>query len=187
MNTVVLTNERPESIALTSLSSRRRLNIAPANLVVLWPSTRCSGILPQNTTSSNPLSRNQRQINVDRVSFDGLPCYESRAKMLPIALVANNIAPVTIWETASGRSVRRSFKANLYGRCIEKRLPEALYVDKQAGWVTAEKLERSGIREDRCRKQVSGRLDYSYTAGLPAASHLFNRWVACGRPPTSRL
>ena len=38
-----------------------------------------------------------------------------------------------------------------------KRLPDVPFIDKRAGWVTAEKLERSGIREDRCRKQVSDR------------------------------
>ena len=36
-------------------------------------------------------------------------------------------------------------------------LPDAALIDKPPGWVSTETGEWSGIREDHCRKQVSGR------------------------------
>ena len=60
----------------------------------------------------------ERRINVDRVSISGLPYYKSRAKRLLIVPAANNIAPVTIRETASCVSVRRSSNADSYNRCF---------------------------------------------------------------------
>ena len=77
-----------------------------------------AGHYTPNLAQEINLSRNQRRINVDRVSISGLPYFKSRAKRLPIALVANNIAPVTMRETTHMVSVRRSSNADLYSRCF---------------------------------------------------------------------
>ena len=58
------------------------------------------------------------------------------------------------------------------------RLPEALIDDKRGDWVTAANREQSGIREDCCCKQVSGRLVGSVRQA-PVA-RITPIWVACG-------
>ncbi len=94
-------DERPASIALKGLS----------NLVCLWRAPDVELSLAQNPTSSIP-SRNQRRINVDRVSFDGgLNRFQPNKSM------------------HGDREMRRAtFKANSYGRCrgqmIGHRIPD---------------------------------------------------------------
>ena len=115
MYTVVLIAKRPESHCEKPANS---------NLVKLWTSTRCRESLTQTPTSSNPPSRSQRRINVDRVSFDGNwatgldgDIYEPlslRSGKGGETFSLGNVLHVPV--RLQPRPI--TFKANSYGRCF---------------------------------------------------------------------
>lgn len=79
-----------------------------------------------------------------------------------IALVDPSKSDVDAWRRnirrANPTTKPRHFKrqASLSG-VAESSLPDVRCVDKHGGWVVAENRERSGVSEDRCHKQVTGR------------------------------
>jgi len=140
-----------------------------------------SANIPQETN----LAAFPRRINVDRVSISGLPCHKSRAKWLPIALVANNIAPVTMQETATWLSVGRSSNADSYSRCFRyKRLI------RQHAWSTAVQVRRhvsfSSFPEGDCPNNlgrfISSRVDRSQLRMSEDSNLMCNQTQALSTP-----